>query len=95
MANTTRTLAAVIVMMAALAGAEHGAAAGPQTNTPVAHPVVGPAVAGVRALNPALAKLIRQATERSLTFRGLIDSIEASDGIVYVDEGECGRGVRA
>jgi len=43
----------------------------------------------------AVATLIGQATQHSATFRGLIDTIGASDGIVYVNEGECARGVRA
>jgi hypothetical protein len=33
--------------------------------------------------------------ERSTTFRSLIDAIDATDGLVYVLEGECGQGVRA
>ena len=31
----------------------------------------------------------------SATFRGLVEAINASDGIVYVEEGACGHGVRA
>ena len=55
----------------------------------------GTAGTHVRSSNPALAGLIRQATERSATFRGLVEVINASDGIVYVEQGDCGHGVRA
>ena len=37
----------------------------------------------------------RKAAERSTTFRGLVERIDASDGIVYVESRECGHGVRA
>jgi hypothetical protein len=54
-----------------------------------------PVVMRVRTHTPALATLIQEATERSATFRRLVDTINASDGIVYVNEGNCGHGVRA
>ena len=54
--------------------------------TPVPH---------VRSSNPALVALMRQGTERSKTFRGLVDTINDSDSIVFVNKGRCGRGVRA
>src|SRR5688572_21525613 len=50
---------------------------------------------GVRSSSPALAALIARATKESRTFRGLIETIEASDGIVYVEVGECGYYVRS
>jgi hypothetical protein len=54
-----------------------------------------PVVMRVRTTTPSLTALIREATERSITFRGLVETINASDGIVYVNEGNCGHGVRA
>ncbi len=54
-----------------------------------------PLIMRVRTDSPALATLIQEATERSTTFRGLVETINASDGIVYVNEGRCGHGVRA
>ena len=39
----------------------------------------------------AIAAAIHEAAARSATFRGLLDAINASDGIVYVEEGDCGR----
>ena len=52
-------------------------------------------VTSVRSSSPWLVALIEQASERSQTFRGLVETINASDGIVYVEEGPCGHGVRA
>ena len=49
----------------------------------------------VRSTNPAILSLIAAAIERSVTFRRLVQDIDASDSYVYVDEGNCGRGVRA
>jgi hypothetical protein len=49
----------------------------------------------VRSTDNALAGLIDQATRRSETFRRLLATIQASNGIVYVEPGKCGHGVRA
>jgi hypothetical protein len=49
----------------------------------------------IRTDSPAVATVIQKATERSATFRALVEAINASDGIVYVSEGACGHGVRA
>ena len=49
----------------------------------------------VRSSRPWIGALIEQAIERSHTFRSLVETINASDGIVYVEEGHCGHGVRA
>jgi hypothetical protein len=46
--------------------------------------------------DPAIAVLLRVAQERSATFRRLVETIDATDGIVYVEQGRrCGAGVRA
>jgi len=95
MAHTTRVLVAGLVIAGALVSVKHSEAAEPQANAAVARPLVGPTAAGVRTTSPVLAALIRQATGRSATFRGLIDTIEASDGIVHVSEGKCRHGARA
>ena len=39
--------------------------------------------------------VIIEAAAQSKTFRGLVDQIGTTDGIVYVAEGQCGHGVRA
>jgi hypothetical protein len=49
----------------------------------------------VRSSNASLTALIARVTEQSATFRELIDAINTSDGIVYVEAGECGHDVTA
>ena len=49
----------------------------------------------VRSRHPELRALIMRASEQSLTFRRMVDTIDASDGIVYVEPGVCRHGVRA
>jgi hypothetical protein len=49
----------------------------------------------VRPTTSAIAALIDQATQWSPTLRGLVDAINRSDGLVYIEEGECPRRVRA
>ena len=49
----------------------------------------------VRTDNPMLASLIRRANEESATFRTLMSQIGASDGIVWIEQGDCGHHVRA
>ena len=45
--------------------------------------------------DPSIAALIREATERSATFRRLVETIDATDGIVYVQHGTCRHEVQA
>jgi hypothetical protein len=54
-----------------------------------------PPLVRVRSSNPFIVAVIDEAAERSTVFRRLIKQIEASDGLVYVDDGKCGHGVRA
>jgi len=54
-----------------------------------------PVMPRVRSSNISIAALISQASEQSKTFRSVVDTINDSDGIVYVEEGECGHGVPA
>jgi hypothetical protein len=54
-----------------------------------------PGLDRVRSSNPSIAALISLASEQSKAFRRLIETINASDGIVYVEEGTCGHGVQA
>ena len=51
--------------------------------------------ARVRAEDPDLAMLIRQASDQSATFRSLVDAIQATNGVVYVIRGRCGHHLRA
>ena len=76
-------LAAIVAVFCGLAAS---VAAG--VETPV------PAVPRVRSDSPTIATAIHDATERSTTFRSLVETIQATDGLVYVREGRCGRSVR-
>jgi hypothetical protein len=49
----------------------------------------------VRAPSSEIASVIQDASARSKTFRGLLATIEATDGLVYVESGKCGHSVRA
>jgi hypothetical protein len=87
MAKTTRNLAMAAVAAMVLGTPSLSAAADARPgNQPMAH---------VRSSNSGLIALIEQAGERSATFRGLLDTINGSDSIVFVEAGECGHGVRA
>ena len=55
----------------------------------------GPDIPRVRSTTPAIASLLAEAESRSATFRDLLRTIEATDGIVYVEPGVCRHGVRA
>jgi hypothetical protein len=81
---TRRLLVALIVMR--IAGARQPAVARTSDQAPSDH---------VRTSNGTIATLIQQATERSLKFRELVHTINASDGIVYIEEGTCGNGMRS
>jgi hypothetical protein len=43
----------------------------------------------VRSTSAAIVALIERASDSSATFRRLIEGVNASDGIVYVEEGRC------
>ena len=49
----------------------------------------------VRSTNRTIASLLREGAARSATFRGLVHTIEQTNGIVYVESGQCLHGVRA
>jgi hypothetical protein len=46
----------------------------------------------VRSTDPRVIDLVREGTERSATFRTLVDTIGRSNGIVYVEFGYCAFG---
>jgi len=52
-------------------------------------------VSRVRSSSRSLLALIARTTEQSQTFRRLVETIDASDGLVYVEPGVCKHGVRA
>ena len=49
----------------------------------------------VRSENSMIAQLIAYAPGASVTFRGLVEAINDTNGIVYVESGQCGEGARA
>lgn len=53
-----------------------------------------PAIPRVRSGHPTITALIARGTDRSPTFRRLVETINASDGIVYLEDGPCGRDAR-
>jgi hypothetical protein len=92
MATMGRNVAVALTVAIALIGAprQNAAAQGEAvtntTRTLTSH---------VRSANPAILILIAAATERSATFRRLVEDIDASDSYVYVNVGKCGHDVRA
>ena len=49
----------------------------------------------VRSEDPSIAAVIASAAGRSVTFERLLVTIRGTDGLVYVEQGACGHGVRA
>ena len=49
----------------------------------------------VRTESARISSAIAEGTDRSATFRRLVAEIDGSDGLVYVEEGECGHSVTA
>lgn len=49
----------------------------------------------VRTCHPGVAALLAQATDGSATLRRELETIQATDGLVYIEPGSCGHGVRA
>jgi hypothetical protein len=54
-----------------------------------------PRIPHVRSYDPLIAEAIAHGTQRSAAFRTLIEAIDETDGLVYVERGNCGSGVRA
>jgi hypothetical protein len=57
-----------------------------------AAPAAAQPAARVRSTNATILELIKEAAERSATFRSLVDAIDHSNGIVYVEFGYCAFG---
>jgi len=52
-------------------------------------------LARLRSPDPLIAALMADANRRSMTFHELVEDIAQTDGLVYVETGHCGHGVRA
>jgi hypothetical protein len=83
------------VVMAVVMGWTCRAAASQDPDAAVTPPPVSVSHARVRGVSPRVAAVLVEAAAQSRTFRGLIEQINATDGIVYIVEGKCGHGVRA
>jgi hypothetical protein len=83
---------AAVVIAAVMGWSSRAAATEPAV---AAQPSLTAPHARVRGVGPKLMAIINEATARSMTFRGLVDQINSTDGIVYVSEGQCNHGVRA
>jgi hypothetical protein len=88
MTKMTRAAMGALMATLTLAGVERKAFAGETAGS-------ASAMARVRSTNPAVAAVISAATEQSATFKRLVATINGSDGLVYVDAGNCRHGVRA
>lgn len=78
----------VVIWALAVLGLTVGATQPAQGRPPSAFRLPG---SGIRTDSPVLETLIRDASEQSQTFRALVAAIEATDGIVYLRVGTCGR----
>jgi hypothetical protein len=85
-----------VIMMASLV-VSHSARLVAQTPAP-APPFSsdnGPPIPRVRSTDSTIAALVARGSEWSATFQQVIDLIDATDGIVYVEPGRCLRSVHA
>jgi hypothetical protein len=60
-----------------------------------AEPVDDPEDLAVRSSDVPVAGLIDRAARESPTFRSMVDAIRSAKGIVYIQPGKCGHGVRS
>lgn len=89
MAKTGRNVAMAMMTAAILTSPRVSAAADATAENPPTQ------TSHIRSTNSALAALIQRASERSATFRNIVETIDASDSFVFVEQGDCGHGVRA
>ena len=93
MTKTTRRTAAMVVV-AALGGTTSAAAT--ESSAAIAgQPSLMAPDARVRGVSTRVVAVIIEAAAQSKTFRGLVDQIGTTDGVVYVAEGQCRNAVRA
>jgi hypothetical protein len=85
----------ILLLACSLVGISSGARAFPGTGACDAADAECPVRPRVRSSHAYLRAMIDQALARSSTFRRIVAAIEATDGIVYVEHGDCKHGVRA
>jgi hypothetical protein len=83
------------VVIAVVLGWTSRPAASQDPGAAVTPPSVNVSHARVRGVSPRVTAVLIEASVQSKTFRGLIEQVNATDGIVYIVEGKCGHGVRA
>jgi hypothetical protein len=83
------------IVMAVVIGWTSRAVASEHPEAAVTPPSITESHARIRGVGPRIAAVVIEAAAQSKTLRGLVDQIGATDGIVYVAEGECGHGVGA
>lgn len=88
MRTTAGWMAAIAIVLGGLSGNPGMAYADPNA-------VSGEEDLPVRSTDAALVAIIARASVESATFRGMTESIRSADGIVYVQSGRCGHGVRS
>lgn len=93
MPRATRTVATVLAM--AIVGWASAAEATESGDDAAGRQPLMPPAAHVRGASDRLAAAIREAAEGSPTFRHVVDQLGHTDGIVYVMDGGCKRGLRA
>ena len=94
MTNVARWAVGAAVVLAALGLASRASATESGAAGDSQQPLMA-ADARVRGVGQRVAAVLIEGAAQSKTFRGLIDQIETTDGIVYIAEGQCGHGVRA
>src|SRR5262245_34468570 len=94
MTKTARQAAVVTVILAIL-GWGSRASATESWAAVAGQPALMAPGARVRGVSARMVAVINDAAAGSKTFRGLVDQISGTDGIVYVAEGRCEHGVRA
>src|SRR5262245_4178733 len=87
-AQKTMVGAAVILSMI---GWSSRSGASEQPDAPVSTTSIGGILARVRPLSPRVSAAVIDAAAQSKTFRGLIEQINTTDGIVYIVDGDCGQ----
>jgi hypothetical protein len=91
MAESTRALAAGVVAVAVILGADWVVDAMPGQDSDCVDESVAREDPRVRTDDPVVSTLIQRATDRSQTFRSLVEAIQATDGVVYIQRGRCGQ----
>jgi hypothetical protein len=94
MTKTARRAAGVAVVVAVL-GWTSSAAATESSAADASQEAITGTNGPVRGLSRRLVAVITEAAAQSKTFRGLVDRVGNTDGIVFVADGQCGHGVRA